>query len=250
MASNKVAELYNRLFLFEHDKKDSKQYPIHKKLSHSFGYQDIYEYITAKEKIENKTILDAGCGVGFGSTLLVEKGAKKVHGVSISKFEIDQAIQFQKHQKLSFEVASFAHTKKAYYDLIICVESLKHSLDFRKDYFKLLEGLKPNGKLIIVDDFYEGKENKKLTALMRKWELNYILTEKNIKQIAKNEKITVDDLTEFVQKKMLLKLKIIRFFSQWFMSKKTNEIFEGGWILDELYTKGLMTYKLISIQKI
>lgn len=250
MEPNKVAELYNRLFLFENDKKVSKQYPIHKKLSHSLGYQDIYEYIIATEKIKNKIILDAGCGVGYGSTLLAKKGAKKVHGISVSKFEIDQAAQFQEHQKLSFQVASFTDIKKGCYDLIICVESLKHSLDFQTDYFKLLEGLKSKGKLIIVDDFYEGNENKLLITLMNKWELNYVLKEENLKITAKNHEITDVDLTRFVETKTLLKLKIIRFLSRWFMPKKVYAIFEGGWILDTLYTKGLMKYKLISIKKI
>ena len=249
MEGNKVAELYDRLFLFEHDKKVSKHYPIHKKLSQSFGYRDIYECIIATEKIADRVILDAGCGVGYGSRLLAKSGAKAVHGISLSKFEINQASKIQEHHNLSFKVASFGDIKNSHYDLIICVESLKHSLDFQTDFRKLLEGLKPNGKLIIVDDFYKGNENERLTSLMNKWELNYVLKEENLKIIAKNYKINDIDLTEFVKKRLLWKLKLIRLTSRWFMSRKTYDIFKGGWILDGLYTQGLMKYKLICIEK-
>ena len=249
MEPNKVSELYDRLFLFEHDKKVSKHYPIHKKLSQSFGYRDIYECIIATEKIADRVILDAGCGVGYGSRLLAKNGAKAVHGISLSKFEIDQASKIKEHHNLSFKIASFKDTRNEYYDLIICVESIKHSLDFQTDYLRLLGGLKPNGKLIIVDDFYKGNENERLTSLMNKWELNYILKEENLKIIAKNYKISDIDLTKFVKKRLLSKLKLIRYSSRWFMSRKSYEIFKGGWILDELYTQGLMKYKLICIKK-
>jgi len=249
MEQSKVAELYDRLFHFEHNSKVSKQYPIHKKLRHSFGYQDIYEYIITTETIKNKTILDAGCGVGYGSSLLAESGAQKVHGISISKREIRQAVKYQTHYNLSFDVACFKDTKKEYYDLIVCVESIKHSLDLQNDFATLLKGLKPKGKLIIVDDFFEGMKNKAVYNLMKKWELKYVLNEEHLKTNAENFKIKTTDLTEFVVKPSLWKLKLNRFLSRWIMRKKVYDIFEGGWLLGELYTRGLMKYKLIHITK-
>ena len=249
MEEYKTAEFFDRLFLFEHNKRASNQYPIHKKLSNSFGYNDVYEYVIATEKIKNRTILDAGCGVGYGSTLLARSGAKKVEGISISRFEIDQAIKTQEHQNLSFEVASFKDVKEGYYDLIICVESLKHSVNFQEDYTRLLEGLKRKGKLIIIDDFYVGNKDKLLSTLMNKWELNFVLKEENLEVTTESYKMTSVDLTHFVKKRLLWELKLIRFLSRWFMSKKVHKIFEGGWVLEALYRQELMNYKLICIEK-
>lgn len=249
MEQNKVAELYDRLFLFERGRKVSKQYPIHKKLSDLFGYQDIYEYILTTEEIKNKAILDAGCGVGYGSALLAENGAQKVHGISISTREIQQAMEYQAYQNLSFELACFKDIRKDHYDLIVCVESLKHSLDLQNDFTTLLKGLKANGKLIVVDDFFEGMENKALYSLMKKWELKYALKEEHLIPYTENLNMKSIDLTEFVLKPLLWKLKVYRFLSRWVMSKKVCDIFEGGWLLDELYTRGLMKYKLIHITK-
>ncbi len=153
-------------------------------------------------------ILDAGCGVGFGSILLLKNGAQQVTGISVSDKEIQRANLGKSKlglENIDFKKSTFDQTQSNLYDIIICVESLKHSLDFETSFNALLNGLKPNGKLCIVDDFFDEKHNKTSQEFAKNWHLNFLITQKEVVINNLQFSTSVDDLTHFVTKKSSLK---------------------------------------------
>ncbi len=91
-------------------------------------YQEhIARYLFASQKAAGKSVLDIGCGVGYGSQLIARSGALGVTAFDISKEAIGHAQQFYPHPNLQFDVASaedFAFSKQ--FDLIICFELIEH----------------------------------------------------------------------------------------------------------------------------
>lgn len=247
-----ITQLYNSLFQLEAKFKEDSAYPIHKKLNFKNQFNDIYEYLVSKINIEGKTVLDAGCGVGFGCFLFIKKGAKKVTGISVSDDEINRANETKlklNYENCLFEKVTFDNISHPF-DIIFCIESMKHSLDFEKSISNLLNCLSENGKLVIVDDFFNGSENKISNDLEKNWHLNSLLKESDIK-IDFNKYSTVEeDLTKFMNIKSCLKIYFqLAFFAFFKRNSPCRKLFKGGVLLDYLYNRKQMKYKLIIISK-
>ncbi|MFB9076185.1 class I SAM-dependent methyltransferase [Flavobacterium procerum] len=249
-----ITQLYNALFQIEAKLKSDKEYPIHKRLNLGGNFNDIYEYLISKIDVKNKSILDAGCGVGFGSLLFAKNNAAKVVGISVSDLEIESAHRNKSKyhfESIDFQVSNFENTAASSYDLIFCVESLKHSLDFDKDFNALLNGLNTNGKLIIVDDFFEDKIiNATAKSFMTDWNLNFLLALSHFSNMSDEFKLDLEDLTHYMPKKSVFKINIQLLFFKVFRRKSMfKKLFKGGLLLDKLFAKKVMKYQLISITK-
>jgi 2-polyprenyl-3-methyl-5-hydroxy-6-metoxy-1,4-benzoquinol methylase len=248
-----ITKLYNALFQIEAKLKPDEEYPIHKRLNFGGKFNDIYEYLISKMDIKNKNILDAGCGVGFGSLLFTKNNAAKVTGISISNLEIESANRNKNKyhfDNINFEVSSFENTAATDYDLIFCIESLKHALDFNKDFNALLRGLKTNGKLIIVDDFFEGKITTAAEGFMSDWHLNFLFALSHFSNVPYNFTLEKEDLTHFMPKKSLFKINMQLLLFKLFKRKSMfKKLFKGGLLLDKLYAEKAMKYQLIIITK-
>jgi 2-polyprenyl-3-methyl-5-hydroxy-6-metoxy-1,4-benzoquinol methylase len=248
-----VVQLYNSLFELEEKFKHEKNYPIHKKLNFKNAFNDIYELIISRIDIKNKTILDAGCGVGFGSILLLKNGAKHVTGISISDKEIERANQGKTElnlEEIEFKNSTFDQVEHSKYDLIICVESLKHSLNMEQSLTCLLNGLKPHGQLGIVDDFFDGIDNQTSNAFALNWHLNFLISTKDVTCNTNGFKTTFEDLTTFVVKKSSIKTTLsILFFRLFKKDSAFKKLFLGGLLLDQLYLNNQMKYQLVIISK-
>ncbi len=248
-----ISQLYNALFELESKFKKEENYPIHKSLDFKNQFEDIYELILSRVTVKDKIILDAGCGVGFGSMLLLKNGAQEVTGISVSDKEIERATQSSEKlglQNISFKKSTFDETEKSKYDIIVCVESLKHTLNFDASLKILLEGLKPEGKLIIVDDFFDDNHNKTSKAFAANWHLNFLISQKDIDVNTSEFSTKIEDLTSFVRQKSKFKTALsIALFS--FFKKKSSfkKLFLGGLLLDQLYLNKQMKYQLVIISK-
>ncbi len=232
-----ITQLYNSLFKLEQKFKTENAYPIHKRLDFDENFNDIYEYLIAKIDINNKTVLDAGCGVGFGSLLFAKNGAKNVTGISVSNLEIERANANKINiENVVFKVATFDVTQPNSYDLIFCVESLKHSLHFEKSYKTLLNGLKDNGKLIVVDDFFEGKQSKTSKKFMADWNLNFLISESHLQLNDKSFSIESEDITKWITPKSLFKINMqIVFFSIFKRNAMLKKLFKFRYLCKILH---------------
>jgi SAM-dependent methyltransferase/glycosyltransferase involved in cell wall biosynthesis len=114
-------------------------------------YQEhIARYFFTKKWIKDKTVLDVGCGSGYGSQWMAKNGALRVKGFDISADSIDHAKLYYCYQNLSFEVASvldFSSFSK--YDVITCFELIEHVDEQQKVIQNLKKLLNDDGLLII-----------------------------------------------------------------------------------------------------
>ena len=253
MTEKAIQNIYNKLLNWE-GKNASQPYPIHKKLNaENFGYTDIYEWIANTYRLDtNKKILDAGCGVGFGSHYLAKYYKCEVTGISLSDAEIEKANLFVKNEpslsKANFKQQSFDTLEPNSYDFIMAIESVKHTLDIDKTINSLKNALRPNGTLIIIDDFLVDKSQ---SALINKYSKDWAL-----KVILKHDQFSSDftikkDLTPFVLTKSQLLLSVGTLILTILKPiYKVASIMRGGLYLEKLFKQNSMKYYVLEFKKI
>ena len=104
--------------------------------------------------VKGKKILDAGCGNGYLSRLLAEKGAQ-VTGVDLSRRFIEIARHHEEKNPLDikYEQANLANLSRfpsAYFDMTISVYVLCDVRDCRKAVREIARVLKPRGRFIFL----------------------------------------------------------------------------------------------------
>lgn len=247
-----VADLYDQLSRIERRTKGSRLYPIHKRLSLPEN-KDIYDFLLANYFFDaSMEILDAGCGVGYGSIKISQMTHANVTGISVSPLEIEQAIANSsglKKSSCSFQLMSFTEVPKNAFDLIICVESLKHAIPISSSVSKLMESLKPNGRMIVVDDFYYGDEHmgRAEQQLIQDWRLENLIKVRHLPESS------LRNITDYVRIKPIF-LSMIKLIGlvliRPFVLRTFLELFRGGVYLDILYRKRKMKYLICEIRKL
>lgn len=113
-------------------------------------YIALYQF--AMNFCQNKTVLDAACGLGYGSYLLARE-AKAVTGIEIVSSNIEFAEENYKKDNLNFVVADATATdfKDDQYDVVVSIETFEHippdkALRFLREFKRVLN---PDGILVI-----------------------------------------------------------------------------------------------------
>lgn len=106
-------------------------------------------YRLALPHVRGRRVLDAGCGVGWGSRLLLEAGAASVLGVDVDRDAIDDARQ--RVPGGAFAVADILRLPVAHHsiDVIVCFEALEHVSDHHAALDSLVLALRPGGLLFV-----------------------------------------------------------------------------------------------------
>lgn len=109
-------------------------------------------YIFAQSLVNDKKVLDAACGLGYGSEILAEK-ADKVFGVDISEDAILYAKNNYRMKNLDFKVADIEKLpfENDFFDVVVSFETIEH-IDCEKQKSFLSEikrVLKDDGLLVI-----------------------------------------------------------------------------------------------------
>ena len=118
----------------------------------TFLYQEhIVRYLFASQFVRSKVVLDAACGTGYGSSLLLDKGAKKVIGVDISKDAIDYCNQNYKKENLEFKIddCTKLNLNNSYFDAVVSFETIEHLKEPDSFLSEIQRILKRNGMLVI-----------------------------------------------------------------------------------------------------
>lgn len=99
---------------------------------------------------KNKTILDAGCGIGIPSYCMYAMGAKE-----ICSFDISNSIDIAR-ENINNPASLYAQAdiykipfRKKSFDIVVCVAVLQHLPDKKKAVDNLLDYVKPGGTLIL-----------------------------------------------------------------------------------------------------
>ena len=95
----------------------------------------VYRYLFASKFVKGKNCLDIACGGGFGSNYLVEKGAKNVIGVDISKDAINYAKKkYGENRSLHFIRANATDLPfpDNTFDIIVSFETIEHIKEYEK----------------------------------------------------------------------------------------------------------------------
>jgi len=255
MTQEVVGKLYDGLFRWE-KKRKRYSYPIHKKLNtEKFGFSDIYEWICDHYvQYKNKHILDAGCGVGYGSLYMASTLNANVTGISVSTKEIERAKENLKNSELSlrtnFSYASYDNLPSKKFDFIVAVESIKHTKHLGNTLNSLVGALKENGTLIIIDDFLISEEPKKVIDRYSKyWHLAEVFSFDDFIEKLPTFRC-IKDLTPFVliKSKLILKsgIYITEILSHF---RPIYRIVKGGLYLEQLFRQKSMGYYVIEYVK-
>ncbi len=261
----KVDHIYNALFKFEKGKKN-KLYPIHKKLQFKNSatyknYTDVSDWIIEHISLaKTATILDAGCGVGYVLLKLCKAYGCNGIGISLSPHEIQaaqtNAIQQQLQNTCNFRVQNFDDLESETFDLIIAIESIKHAQNVEDTLLVFQQHLKPNGQLIVVEDFLNPayKQHALTNAFSDAWNVPNVYTEYEFEQYAKQAQLTVVKsiaLSNLIIKKNTfvtrLKLWIVQVCRQFVKNRNKQtqlNIYMGALIMDYFYANNIFKYQL------
>ncbi len=111
----------------------------------------ISRYHLSKSYAQNKIILDAGCGSGYGSEMLLKAGANKVYGLDICPESIEYCRTHHKQANLVFNVGDLTNIDfpDQTFDLICAFEVIEHIENYKQTMREFYRVLKPHGLLII-----------------------------------------------------------------------------------------------------
>ncbi len=112
--------------------------------------EHLARYRWASARVATRRVLDAGCGVGYGSELLSAAGAAQVTGVDISATAVEQSRK-RGTENVSFHVADIAELPFAdgSFDVVVCFETIEHVPDQDLVLDELRRVLAPGGLLAI-----------------------------------------------------------------------------------------------------
>lgn len=111
--------------------------------------EHVARYRLAAQLARGKRILDAGCGVGWGCSVLLEAGAVSVAGVDIAADVVRNARQREPRANfVSADLHSLPFSRGAF-DLISCFEAIEHVTDPWRVLDELARVLAPSGTLLI-----------------------------------------------------------------------------------------------------
>ena len=99
---------------------------------------------------KNKTVLDAACGIGYGSTILKALGAQGVRGMDLDSNVIEYA---REHQVGTFDVHDLTKPIifEDQYDVVVSMETFEHVKreDANQVLLNFKNACKDGGKIII-----------------------------------------------------------------------------------------------------
>jgi len=112
--------------------------------------EHLTRYLWASRFVAGLRVLDAGCGVGYGSMILQSAGAIHVTGVDIAEDAVAAARQRARGdvEFLRSDMTSMA-LEDSSYDVVVCFEAIEHLEDQQAALDELRRVLTPAGLLVI-----------------------------------------------------------------------------------------------------
>jgi O-antigen biosynthesis protein len=125
---------------------------VHPSFQHKMEAEHFVRYKFASSFIEDKRVLDLGCGTGYGSDFLIKKYKPKgINAIDISAQAIEYANKNFIDNNLSFLIASAEKIpfENESFDIVICYELIEHVNNYLIVFDEIRRVLKEDGILII-----------------------------------------------------------------------------------------------------
>jgi cyclopropane fatty-acyl-phospholipid synthase-like methyltransferase len=198
-------------------------------------------------------VLDLGCGVGFGTIRMAERGVGRVTGLTISPSELRRATRAAATSASAGAIelieGSFDRLPREAFDAIVAVESLKHSVDLSCTLQAVYRALVPGGRLAIVEDVFNGDPGcSTARALACDWLLTRLYDEADYACALPQATWRVVDVTAGVRfggrLMRTLRAAALRGGLSWAGPSRAVALraFRGGLQLEKLYAAGMMRY--------
>lgn len=113
--------------------------------------QEFRRFNIPQDFFRDKTVLDAGCGMGRYSYLASKMGAKRVIGIDISNSVYSTRYIKERFDNTAFIRGSILHLPFPFstFDSVMSIGVLHHARDPKKAFERLVELLKPGGEIFI-----------------------------------------------------------------------------------------------------
>ncbi len=147
---------------------------IPEKVSGQIETEHFQRYLSIKDLVKDKVVLDAACGAGYGTNLLGQK-AEKVYGIDISVEAVNYAKEHYGRSNVEFIVSSIdnLHFPNEYFDMVVSYETIEHVDESIQNLFlkEVKRVLKKDGLFII------STPNKKLYSDLNEYKNQYHIKE-------------------------------------------------------------------------
>lgn len=113
-------------------------------------YQHVTRYEWLVDLIKGCEVIEAACGTGYGSRIMIEGGARRVDSFDLSPETISKARKDHDIEGLNFEVGDATNlpVPDRSYDVYVSLETIEHIENDRAFLSEAARVLKPGGKLI------------------------------------------------------------------------------------------------------
>jgi len=141
----------------------------------------IQEIISFFGDLNNKKVIDIGCGKGrFMKKLKLMFPGSELYGIDIS----GKMLQFDDSQKFNISVENILNINysESFFDFVYCVETLEHAIRTEKAIEEMCRILKRGGKIIIIDKNIEKLGKMKIDP----WE-QWFKAEDILEMLSKNK---------------------------------------------------------------
>jgi SAM-dependent methyltransferase len=226
--------------------------------------------LAAVGSLDAPHVVDAGCGLGGTIFYLQSRLGGEYDGLTLSPTQRAHAEREAKRRGVA-EVCRF-HLRS--YDddlrpivpdgahLIIAIESLAHSVRPQHTIANLARALRRGGALIVVDDVPDdglAEGDADFTGFRNGWQCQAIARYGTLRAALSNAGLDVErdeDLTPLVVRRDPLAIERLvatnrrwRAWAGWTGAGELIDSLHGGLMLERLYRRGLMRYRLMVAQR-
>ena len=107
-------------------------------------------YLFASQFVKSKTVLDAACGTGYGASMMLDAGAKKVVGIDNSAEAIEYCKKNYKKDNLEFKTEECEKINlDVPFDIVVSFETIEHLKNQSRFVSEVKRLLKDDGVFIV-----------------------------------------------------------------------------------------------------
>jgi SAM-dependent methyltransferase len=112
--------------------------------------EHMIRYWSAAALAGGRRVLDAGCGLGYGSALLADRGAESVDAVDLSESAVEAArARFGDRARFAVGDVTSLPFEDDSFDLVVCFEVIEHIDEQEAALDELLRVMAPGGLLLV-----------------------------------------------------------------------------------------------------